>query len=315
MTKTVLILGGSGKIGRHSATAFWKAGWQVRLYDRARDDMTEAARGCDVIVNGLNPPNYHNWAEIVPAITKQVIAAARASGAMVVIPGNVYNFGEVNGEITETTPQTPCSRKGRIRVEMERAYRDAGVKTLVLRAGNFVDPERNGDVMSLLILGATKRGKITALGDPDAMQPYAYMPDWARAVVSLVEMRDRLARFEDVPFPGHSFTVNDLRARLETELHRPLRLSRFPWWAMRLAAPVWELARELIEMRYLWDMPHSLSGEKFYRLLPGFEFSDMREVMLAGLPPEIHPDQPVSAGPQRGGAAGSAGSGPEHAGA
>jgi len=315
MTKKVLILGASGKIGRHAAPAFWNAGWQVRLFDRARDDMTEAAQGCDVIVNGLNPPNYHNWAELIPAITEQVIAAARASGAMVVIPGNVYNFGRVNGEITETTAQTPCSRKGKIRVEMERAYRDAGVKTLILRAGNFIDPERNGDVMSLLLLSAIKRGKVTALGDPDAMQPYAYMPDWARAAVSLAEMRDRLARFEDVPFPGHSFTVNDLRARLEGELHRSLRLSRFPWWAMRLASPVWELARELLEMRYLWDMPHSLSGEKFNLLLPGFEFSETREVMLAGLPPKIHPDQPVAAGAQRGVPAGLAGAGPENAGA
>ncbi len=313
MTKTVLILGASGKIGRHAATAFRNVGWQVRLYDRARDDMTRAAMGCDVIVNGLNPPNYHNWAVIIPQITKQVIAAARASGAMVVIPGNVYNFGKVHGEMSETTPQTPCSRKGAIRVEMERAYRDSGVKTLILRAGNFIDPEHNGDVMSMLILNATKRGRVTTMGDPDAMQPYAYMPDWARAAVSLVEMRDRLEQFEDVPFPGHSFTVSDLRARLEGELRRPLRLSRFPWWAMRLASPVWELARELLEMRYLWNMPHSLSGEKFNRLLPGFEFSDMREVMLAGLPPKIHPDQPVPAGAQRDVVEGGSGTGPKHA--
>lgn len=314
MTKKVLILGASGKIGRHAASAFWNAGWQVRQFDRARDDMTTAAQGCDVIVNGLNPPNYHNWAEIIPAITEQVIAAARASGAMVVIPGNVYNFGQLHGAISEDTPQTPCSRKGAIRVEMERAYRDSGVKTLILRAGNFVDPERNGDVMSMLLLHAIKRGRVTAMGNPDVMQPYAYMPDWARAAVSLVEMRDRLARFEDVPFPGHSFTVNELRARLETELKRPLRLSRFPWWAMRLASPVWELARELLEMRYLWNMPHRLSADKFDRLLPGFRHSDRREVMLAGLPPKIHPDQSMAAGSQRGGPAGVAGAGPDHAG-
>ena len=296
MTKTVLILGASGKIGRHAARAFGEAGWQLRLFDRARDDMIKAAQGCDVIVNGLNPPNYHNWAEIIPAITRQVIAAARASGAMVVIPGNVYNYGARSGALSEAMPQTPCSRKGAVRVEMEQAYRDSGVKTLILRAGNFVDPERNGDVMSMLLLHAIKRGRVTAMGDPGAVQPYAYLPDWARAVVSLVEMRDRLARFEDVPFPGHAFSVNELRSTLEVELDRSLRLSRFPWWAMRLAAPFWELARELLEMRYLWSLPHWLSDEKFSRLLPGFQHSARREVMLAGLPPKIHPDQPVARG-------------------
>ena len=313
MTKTVLILGASGKIGRHSAEAFRNAGWQVRLFDRNRHDMVAAATGCDVIVNGMNPPNYHNWAGIIPAITRQVIFAARASGAMVVIPGNLYNFGRINGDIDEHSPQTPCSRKGRVRVEMERAYRDSGVKTLILRAGNFIDPERNGDVMSMLILKSAARGRITALGDPGAMQAYAYMPDWARAAVSLVEMRDRLAQFEDVPLPGHSFTLNELRTRLETELHRPLRMGRFPWWMMRLASPVWELARELLEMRYLHSMPHRVSGRKFHRLLPGFEFTGQREVMLAGLPPQVHPDQPVAAGAQNRVAKGATGRGPEHA--
>ena len=56
MTKTVLILGASGKIGRHSAAAFQKAGWTVRAYDRKTESMTRAAMGADVIVNGLNPP-------------------------------------------------------------------------------------------------------------------------------------------------------------------------------------------------------------------------------------------------------------------
>ncbi|WP_212522735.1 epimerase [Actibacterium sp. MT2.3-13A] len=300
MTKKVLILGASGKIGRHAAQAFGRAGWQVRLFDRARDDMVAAAQGCEVIVNGLNPPNYHNWVELIPSITRQVIAAARASGAMVVIPGNVYNFGARGGALSEATPQTPCTRKGAIRVEMEQAYRDSGVQTLILRAGNFIDPERNGDVMSMLLLHAIKRGRVTAMGDPAAVQPYAYLPDWARAAVSLVEMRDRLGRFEDVPFPGHSFTVNELRSTLEAELRRDLRVSRFPWWAMRLAAPFWELARELLEMRYLWTTPHWLSDEKFSRFLPGFRLSPRREVMLAGLPSKIHPDQAVARGAGRG---------------
>ena len=44
--------------------------------------------GADVIDNGLNPPNYHNWAKLIPQITADVIAAAKASGATVLLPGN-----------------------------------------------------------------------------------------------------------------------------------------------------------------------------------------------------------------------------------
>jgi len=41
MTNTVLILGGSGKVGRHSAIAFERAGWTVRRFDRQQDKVPQ----------------------------------------------------------------------------------------------------------------------------------------------------------------------------------------------------------------------------------------------------------------------------------
>jgi nucleoside-diphosphate-sugar epimerase len=293
MSGTVLILGASGKIGQHAARAFAAAGWEVRRWTRGTD-MTAAAAGADVIVNGLNPPAYHDWARQIPAITAQVIAAARATGATAIIPGNVYAFGDTGGVWSEHTPQRPVSRKGQIRATMEAAYRDSGVQTIVLRAGNFIDPEGNGDVMRLFILRDIAKGRITRGGGADVQQAYAFVPDWARAAVMLAEQRTTLARFEDVPFPGHAFTTTELQTELQSALGRPLKMSAFPWWLMRLLSPFWELARELTEMRYLWDTPHSLSGEKLSRLLPDFRATDLRTVMRAGLPPEIRAEAPAA---------------------
>jgi nucleoside-diphosphate-sugar epimerase len=295
MTKTVLILGASGKIGSHSRAAFERAGWQVRLYDRKRGDMVAQARGVDVIVNGLNPPAYHDWARLVPAITREVIAAAKASGATVILPGNVYNFGDQGGEWSESTPHRPTTRKGRIREEAERAYEASGVQTIVLRAGNFIDPEQNGDVMSLLLMRGIRRGKLTVAGDPQAMQAYCYLPDWARAAVGLAERRHELGAFEDVPFAGHAFTAEDLRAFLARDLGRKVTFTSFPWLVMRILSPFWELARELSEMRYLWSTSHRLSGDKRERLLPGFRPTPIEDVMRAGLPPALqHPSMPAA---------------------
>lgn len=295
MAKTVLILGASGKIGQHSAKAFKAAGWNVRLYDRQAGDMNRQAQGADVIVNGLNPPNYHNWAKLIPQITAQVIAAAKSSGARVVIPGNVYNFGKAPAPWSEKTPQNPSSRKGQIRVDMEKAYRNSGIKTLILRAGNFVDPDRNSCVMSMVYLGSIKKGKITSPGDFDTVQTFAYLPDWARAVVALCEMEEQLAPFEDVPFAGHSFTPRELATGLSSALGHKIKIARFPWWVMTMASPFWEMARELRDMRYLWEHPHTISGEKLGRLLPDFIATPQSDVMLAALPPQIHPSERMAA--------------------
>ena len=296
MPKTALILGASGKIGTHSARAFENRGWTIRRFDRKTDDMVQAAQGCDVIVNGLNPPNYHNWAKLIPAITAKVIAAAKSTGATVIIPGNVYHFGKTPGEWSEKTPPNPCTRKGQIRLDMERAYHDSGTQTIILRAGDFIDPDHNGDIMSLLLLARLKRGKIIAPGATDVIHTYAYLPDWAEAAARLADRREELSRFEDIPFPGHAFTLDQLRDGLQALLGRPLSFSRFPWWAMRLASPFWELARELGEMRYLWDVPHTLSPRRLNTLLPHFEPTPLGDVLRTALPADVHPDQPVAAG-------------------
>ncbi|UYV36642.1 epimerase [Rhodobacteraceae bacterium D3-12] len=296
-TKTVLILGASGKIGINAARAFLADGWTMRRFNRATDDMTKAAMGADVIVNGLNPPNYHNWVKLIPAITKQVITAAKASGATVIIPGNVYHFGNVGGEWSETTPPAPCARKGQIRLDMERAYRASGVQTIILRAGDFIDPDRNGDVLSTVLLPRIKSDRIIAPGPTELLHSYAYLPDWANAAVRLANKRGDLSGFEDIPFPGHSFTLSELRSELETILNRNVSFSRFPWGLLRLASPFWELARELREMRYLWETPHTLSSRRFDELLPDFPATPLGDVLRSALPEHINPNQPMSAGP------------------
>ena len=89
MAQTVLICGASGLFGGQAAAAFVAAGWTVRKYQRGAD-MVAAAKGVVVIVNALNPPNYHAWDRLIPEITAQVIAAGLASGATVLVAGNVY---------------------------------------------------------------------------------------------------------------------------------------------------------------------------------------------------------------------------------
>ena len=297
MQQTVLILGANGKIGSHAAEAFWNAGWTVRHYTRGTD-MTPAAKGVDVIVNGLNPPNYHNWPETIPAITNQVIAAAKASGATVIIPGNVYNFGNQPGLLDENTPHNANTRKGQIRIQMEATYRAAGVRTIILRAGNFIDPNGNGDLMSLMFMRAITRNKLTLAGDPDVIQAYAYVPDWARAAVMLAEKRHQLTAWEDVPFPGHCFTGQQLRDAIAFATGRNIRIVRFPWLLMSLLSPFWELAREMREMRYLYDMPHQIGAARFRTLLPNFRPTPLDHVMLCSLPRDVDPDQMMHTGQQ-----------------
>lgn len=289
MTKTVLVLGSSGNFGRRAAEAFATAGWTVNRYRRGTD-MTAAAKGAQVIVNGLNPPRYHDWARLIPEITATVLAAGRASGATVLIPGNVYVYGREPAPWGPETLHHPVSRKGVIRAEMEAAYRDAaeqGQRTIILRAGDFLDPDSPETLMRIVILKRLAQGRISAMGPADIPHAWAWLPDMARAAVALTDMREDLPAFADIPFPGLTFSMEDLRAGFARLMGRDVRITQFPWWTLQLVAPVWELARELLEMRYLYETPHWLDPAPMARLLPGFEGVSFETVLRAHLPANL----------------------------
>lgn len=271
----VLIAGASGLFGSHASAAFAAAGWQVRHYQRGTEMN---AMGADVIVNALNPPNYHNWAGLIPQITAQVLDAARKSGATILVPGNVYNYGTALGPWGPETPQNPQTRKGKIRVQMEAQYRDTGLPVIILRGGDYLDADGRAQGMKHN-LAALAKGKITPFGAPDVPRAYAYLPDMAQAAVLLTEKRAELPRFADIPFAGVTFSMEEMRAAFEHISGRKIRLGKFPWPVMYLTAPFWEMARELLEMRYLHDLPHRLDPAPLAKILPDFKPLNLAQVM------------------------------------
>ena len=287
MTRTALILGASGRFGRHCAAEFDHAGWTVRRFDRARDDLNMAARGADVIVSAWNPP-YPDWRRLVPELHGRVIAAARASGATVILPGNVYVFGaETPPPWSETSPHRAQNPLGRIRIEMEAAYRDSGVRTILLRAGDFIDTEASGNWFDKILIKSLDKGRVTYPGDPDSPHAWAFLPDAVRAAVDLAERRDTLPVFADIPFPGYTLTGREMAAALGRIAGRPVRLTRMSRLPLQLARPFWPMAGCLLEMSYLWDTPHWLDGTLFDRLLPGFQPTPLD----AALAQAVGPDQ------------------------
>ncbi|WP_428927000.1 epimerase [Marinibacterium sp. SX1] len=285
MTRIALILGGSGRMGRHAAQAFAAAGWQVRRFDRATGDLAAAARGARIIVNAWNPP-YPDWQAQVPALHDAVQQAALAAGATVIVPGNVYVFGPSSpAPWSAASPHRATNPLGRIRIAMEDSYRRSGTRTILLRAGDFLDTEASGNWFDRMLAPGIARGRFTWPGDPDAAHAWAFLPDLARAMVALADRADDLPAFADIPFPGYTLSGRQMADHLAGLVGHPLRIHRFPWWQLRLARPFWPLARHLLEMRYLWSLPHSLDGTRFRALCPDCPDTPVDEALARAIRP------------------------------
>ena len=284
----VMVLGANGRLGRAAVLAFAAAGWQVLAQLRrtphaplpgavacvqadahdlaALNAAAQAAGGVDVIVNALNP-DYTQWATLLPPLTQAVLALARATGATLMLPGNVYNFGnQLPAVLTEATPFAATHPKAAQRMALEAALAQAaqatadapGVRSIVIRAGDFL-----GDAGTWVDLAMGKhlaKGQFTQMGPPDLRHAWAYLPDLAQTFVLVATRRAGLAPYTVLHHAGLTLTGAQLQAAFAAVLGRPLRAKAFPWWLIRLAALFAPLPRALLEMRYLWQRPHQLDG-------------------------------------------------------
>lgn len=274
-----LILGATGGIGGALATALLQRGYRVRAMHRAperqasarpayewvrgdamrAEDVLRAAEGASVIVHGVNPPGYQNWAELVLPMIDNTIAAARAVGARILMPGTIYNFGgDAFPLVAEDSLQAPETVKGRIRVELERRLEQAaeqGVPVLIVRAGDFFGPDAGNNWFAQ---GLVQPGKpvrfVVNPGRKGVGHAWAYLPDVAETFMRLLDRADALPSFARFHMDGfYDQDGTQMVAAIGRAVGRERILTiGFPWRLAGLARPFVPLIRELHEMRYLW---------------------------------------------------------------
>ena len=324
---TVIVLGANGRFGAAVSLAFANAGWSVLAQTRRplvpalaghanivplKADYNDTAalvaagRGAAVVVHGLNPL-YTQWLKLAQPMADAAMDLAQALGATLMVPGNVYNFGtDMPLDLTEGLAQRAATRKGQVRIAMEQALRQRssqGLRCVVLRAGDFFGAGR-GTWFDLAMVKAVRKGHIDYPGPLDAPHAWAYLPDLARTFVAVAERHDQLQAFEDIHVPGHTLTGAQMVEAIAQAAQtlgwatpaKGWKISGMPWGLFRLLSPLVPILRELVEMQYLWRVPHRLLGNRLQALGIELTATPLHQAVVTTLA-EMGPDlgMPVSA--------------------
>lgn len=291
-----LVLGANGRFGAAAVAAFAAAGWTVLAQARrapaglpngarhlavALDDteaLVAVAAGASVVVHAVNPV-YTDWARLLLPLARQGLDAAERLGALFMLPGNVYGYGEgMPSVLREDTPERPTTEKGRLRVDLEAEIAgraSAGrLRAVVIRAGDFYGGG-HGSWLDLAVVKSLAAGKLVYPGPLDVPHAWAYLPDLARAFVAVAE-RARLGNapaFETLHFTGHTLTgtelldavqaaAADLGAVPPAVATRGWRRGAMPWGFIRVMGFFAPMMKAIAEMSYLWRVPHALDGRR-----------------------------------------------------
>ena len=289
------VIVGSGAVGSAVANLLVDEGHSVRVVTRSGSgpersgveriaaDATDAARltdltrGAAAIYNCANPP-YHRWTTDWPPLASSLLTAAERTGAGLVTTGNLYGYGPVDGPITEDTPLAATGVKGRVRnrmwADMLAAQAAGRARVTEVRASDFYGPgpegtSHLGQYFTPRLLAGQR--PVLMQGDLDALHSFTYLPDLARALVTLAGDDRTWGRAWHVP-TAPAVTLGEMATHMAEIAGVPDRGVLVPprpvVRALGLAVP---FVRELAEVRYQFVQPFVLDSsetEKTFGLAP-----------------------------------------------
>ncbi|MFO1183271.1 MAG: NAD-dependent epimerase/dehydratase family protein [Bauldia sp.] len=286
MARRVAIFG-YGAVGRDVANRLAARGDEVRVVQRTApqgllpgvafvagdaSDPTVAIAACanvDTAVCAVGVKyDATVWEDLWPRIVANLLDGCQRSGARFVFADNLYLYGPQTAALTEEMPLTVHGRKPRVRAAVTRqwqeAHRSGRVRAVAVRASDFYGPLVGTSVLSTYGVARLLAGKAALAPYPaDFPHDFTYVPDFARALVSLIDAPDDAY--------GQAWHVPNAPTRTLRELFQlaaaiigvPPRVTVMP----RLLEPIVALfvreVGELAEMRFQWDRPYRVDAHKF----------------------------------------------------
>ena len=230
--------------------------------------LIEASQGAVAIYSCAAPP-YHRWTSDWPPLASSLFAAAEATGAVLVMLGNLYGYGPVVGPMTEKLPLAATGPKGRLRAALweqaQRLHEQGRIKAVEVRASDFFGPGvTDGGHLAARVVPRLLSGKpVSTLGDPDAPHSWTYVPDVARTLVEIAGEERAWGRAWHVPTQP-ALSTREMVGRLAAQARTgPVAVRRLSPAVLGVAAVFSPLLRALKEIRYQFDRPFVVDSSAY----------------------------------------------------
>ncbi|ARF53442.1 NAD-dependent epimerase/dehydratase family protein [Streptomyces gilvosporeus] len=236
---------GSGPAGSTLAGELARRGHAVRLVDRSGTGATPdgvtrvkgdvgtvegaraAIKGAVVVYHCVNVA-YHLQIDAMPGIQQAVLGAVETEGARLVVLDTLYPYGETHGRVmTEDTPWSATSAKGRMRAALDEEYlaahREGRARVVLGRSADFVGPGvLNSTLGGAVFPGALTGTEVLALGDIDLLHSYTDIRNVAAGLATLGEHPDGDGRVWHLPTDA-ARTTREIFQQIERKIGQPLK--------------------------------------------------------------------------------------------
>ena len=284
MAKPILVLG-YGAVGRATTRALLGRGDSVCVTQRTRPadlptnvtfkacDVMDAAavrqaiEGADQVVMAIGfPYDSRIWRAVWPTTMNNVVEACAASDARLVFVDNLYQLGPQTEPRREDMGLSNQSNKPAILTEVTSIWMAATdrVRIAALRCPDFYGPDVPVSHLGSTAFGALAQGKATLLlASPDTPHDFAYVPDIARAVLTLLDAPDdAYGQVWNTPC-APTLTPRQILQLGADNIGVKLKIIAVPLWLLPVMGLASTFMREVADVSFTFDRPYQVDSSKF----------------------------------------------------
>lgn len=308
MKSEILILGSTGSIGYaftenlisknipvtvlvrnvKKAENLFKGSPMVEIIEGDVQDLSllkQISKDKKYIFHGINYP-YNEWFGNMDTATQKVIEAASQNQAMIIFPGNVYNYGNIP-LIREDSPEKPCSKKGALRVEIEKMLRDAAqsrkCKVLNVCLPDFWGPNVLNEGIRPVFENALNGKALPYMIRTDIPHQLVFTKDAAEIMVRLMQ-RGITEPYEKYNYGGQiQPDMKSFLNRISRLANAPEKISVHSKWIFSILGLFIPMLKEVKEMLYLFEGTVILDDTKVRKIFPDFRETPLDEAIAETL--------------------------------
>lgn len=281
------ILGAGGNIGGQLALELSKFTSEIRLVSRnplkvnvndqifqanltVKDELFSAVKGSKIVyVTIAFEYKADIWEKLWVPFARNVVDACKEYGSKLVFFDNIYMYDKNElSNLTESSKENPCSRKGRVRKQVAdiitSAYSSGEIKGLIARAPDFLSP-KNSILIETVYNNFLNGKKAVWLGDANKLHSFIYYIDAAKATAILGNSDFAYNQIWHLPANQSKMKVSEWIELFANEMGTENKYTTFAPYLFPLLGLFIPPVREIKELSYQLDRDYYINSEKFCR--------------------------------------------------